>query len=130
MLVDGGILQNFPIHIFDSTKYIDAGDTSRYQFNPGTLGIRLDSKDQIEHDLRQGKGLAPFKIVGFKSYTAAFYNIIIENLNRQNLTTRDWERTISIDTERIGPRVKRISPRSKDILIESGKNGARSFLSR
>ena len=130
IFVDGGILQNFPIHIFDSTKYIDPNaDTSRYQFNPGTLGIRLDSRDQIEHDLQQKKGLAPFKITGFKSYTSAFYNIIIENLNRTNLTSNDWKRTISIDTERIGPRVKKLSSANKDILIESGKTGARAFLS-
>lgn len=129
VLVDGGLLENFPIHVFDSTKYISSSaDSNRYEFNPKTLGIRLDSKDQIIHDQQNKKGLAPFKITGFKTYASAFYNIIIENLNRQKLTSKDWERTISIDTEGVPPRVKRISPKVKEVLIESGRAGAHHFL--
>lgn len=130
VLVDGGILDNYPIHTFDRKKYLDKLDTSsEVAFNNMTLGIRLDSEEQIRYD-SANLGLAPIDITGFKSYLLAFYNIIIENLNRQKLTTDDWKRTISVSTENIGPRVKRTSAKSKEILIESGKRSAETFLSK
>jgi NTE family protein len=128
VLVDGGILDNYPIHTFDRKKYLDVNDTSsEVALNGATLGIRLDSEEQIRYD-SANLGLAPVNINGFKSYLLAFYNIIIENLNRQKLTADDWKRTISVSTENIGPRVKRTSAKSKETLIESGKRSAQTFL--
>jgi NTE family protein len=130
ILVDGGILDNYPIHTFDKKKYVDVNDTSsQVIINQSTLGIRLDSQEQIRYD-SANLGLAPVSITGFKSYLLAFYNIIIENLNRQKLTPEDWKRTISVSTENIGPRVKRTSSKSKDTLIDSGKRSAEVFLSK
>jgi NTE family protein len=128
ILVDGGILDNYPIHTFDRKKYVGQNDTSSdITVNRATLGIRLDSEEQIRYD-SANLGLAPINITGFKSYLLAFYNIIIENLNRQKLTSDDWKRTISVSTENIGPRVKRTSAKSKEILIQSGKRSAEAFL--
>jgi NTE family protein len=130
ILVDGGILDNYPIHTFDKKRYINVNDTSSQAFvNHSTLGIRLDSEEQIRYD-SANLGLAPVEITGFKSYLLAFYNIIIENLNRQKLTPEDWTRTISVSTENIGPRVKRTSAKSKETLIDSGKRSAEAFLSK
>ena len=130
ILVDGGILDNYPIHTFDNKRYIDGGDTShQVAVNHATLGIRLDSEEQIRYD-SANLGLAPIRIDGFKSYLLGFYNIIIENLNRQKLTPEDWKRTISVSTENIGPRVKRTSTKSKETLIESGRRSADGFLRR
>jgi NTE family protein len=130
ILVDGGILDNYPIHTFDRKKYVDQNDTSSdITVNRATLGIRLDSEEQIRYD-SANLGLAPINITGFKSYLLAFYNIIIENLNRQKLTSDDWKRTISVSTENIGPRVKRTSAKSKEILIQSGKRSAEAFLTQ
>jgi NTE family protein len=127
ILVDGGITQNFPIHIFDKLKYLNDTDTSSaFAFNTRTLGIRLDSDQQIEYDLKN-KGIAPYPISNFKSYVSAFYNIVIENLNRHKLTEKDWNRTISISTAGIGPKVKRISEKNKNILIDSGRKGVVRF---
>ena len=124
VFVDGGIILNFPIHVFDDPRY---SDDSSFNYNSKTLGIRLDSEQQIEFD-QAGRGIAPYSISGFKSYVGAFYNIIIENLNRQNLTEADWQRTISISTKGIGPKIKKLSTKNKNILIESGRAGARRFL--
>jgi NTE family protein len=127
VLIDGGILLNFPIHMFDDSRYFSDTLHTINSFNPKTLGIRLDSDQQIEYDL-QRKGIAPYPITGFKSYVGAFYNIIIENLNRQTLTKEDWSRTISISTMGIGPKIKKMSPKNKNILLESGRAGAKRFL--
>jgi len=116
VFVDGGIVGNFPIHIFDEPRY-----------GSNTLGIRLDTDDQIRYD-HDGKGLAPFRITGMKSYMGAFYNVILENLNRQSLTPEDWKRTVSISTAGIGPKVKKLHARDKNALISSGRKGAEAFL--
>jgi NTE family protein len=121
---------NYPIHTFDRKKYVDKNETSSdVAINYATLGIRLDSEEQIRYD-SANLGLAPINITGFKSYLLAFYSIIIENLNRQKLTSDDWKRTISVSTENIGPRVKRTSAKSKEILIQSGKRSAEAFLTQ
>lgn len=127
VLVDGGILTNFPLTIFDSTKYINSNDSvNLHVFNPATLGIRLDSNTQLDYN-KNNKGIAPYPIIDFKSYIGSFYNIIIENLNRKDLSDRDWERIISVSTKGIGPKIKRLPLKSKNILIESGKEGAQHF---
>jgi len=128
IFIDGGIIGNFPIHIFDQARYMtNADSTAHIKYNPNTLGIRLDSDDQIRYDM-DGKGLAPFRITGMKSYMSAFYTVILENLNRQNLTSEDWKRTISISTAYIGPKVRKLPAHDKDALIASGRKGTEAFL--
>jgi NTE family protein len=122
VMIDGGLIANFPIHVFDYKKYLSSGGDSTIINNQQTLGLRLDKEIQISHD-RQALGLAPVEIVKFKNYVEAFYNIVIENLNRQNLTEADWKRTISINTAGIGPKIQSMSDEEKNRLIESGKRG-------
>ncbi len=129
VMVDGGILCNFPIHVFDYTKYIKSTGDSTPVINYQTLGVRLDSDNQILHD-RKSLGLAPMKVNGFIDYVGAFYNLIVENLNRQNLTEEDWKRTISVSTAGIGPRIKKMSEAEKNTLIESGKKGVKEYFGK
>jgi len=56
-----------------------------------------------------------------KQYFGAFYNIIIENLNRQRLTFTDWQRTFSISDGNVLPKVRKLSKEEVTILIENGK---------
>ncbi|RYD71724.1 MAG: hypothetical protein EOP53_23155 [Sphingobacteriales bacterium] len=134
VMVDGGILGNFPIQIFDSTKYFSANaymETVKNAFakNPETLGVRIDSDEQINAD-KNIAGLAPYEINEFADYVSAFYNIILENLNRQSLDEADWKRTISVSSKDIGPKVKKLSDAQKNILLESGKAGVKVFFSK
>ncbi len=126
VMVDGGILGNFPIHIFDFEKFIKETGDSTPIINYQTIGLRLDNDQQIIND-KQELGLAPVEIPNFNAYVGAFYNLIVENLNRQNLTSDDWQRTVSISTAGIGPRVKKMSEKEKNILIESGRKGVREY---
>lgn len=119
VMVDGGIIGNFPIRMFDSTKYIYPQQPNTFMYNPQTLAFRIDSKEQIEND-RTGNDLATMPINGFKQYMAAFYTIVIEKLNRQQLTKDDWRRTVSISDGGIAPRVRKLCPAELDTLIENG----------
>ncbi len=124
LMVDGGITGNFPIDIFDSTAIV-MGREIRIA-NPKTIGIRIDSDQQIEYD-RDSHELAPYDVQNVKDYMQAFYLYVVENLNRKTLTDEDWVRTISVSDAGIGPKIKRLSNDQKKALIESGKQGTRFF---
>lgn len=119
IMIDGGITGNFPIHIFDEIK-IDSEGKEYRMANHETLGIRIDEDLQIKED-NSSKKLAPQTISNFGDYISAFYIMIIENLNRNNLTEDDWNRTVSVSSVGIGPKVKRLSFTQKKKLIDSGR---------
>lgn len=117
LVVDGGFTGNFPIAIFDSIQ-VHNGQTTRVA-NPKTLGLRIDTPEQIRYD-SLGLGLAPIPISRFRNYMSAFYNYVIENLNRNTLTAADWNRTVSISSGSIGPKIKRLTPEEKKLLVTNG----------
>jgi len=122
-------MANYPIHIFDYTKYFKKNGDSTVAVNPHTIGLRLDCYRQIKSD-EEGNGLAPKEITSFKSFTDAFYTIIIESLNRQTLTQDDWDRTIDINTFNISPKIRQMSEAEKNKLINSGKKGVQDYFSK
>ena len=126
IMVDGGILGNFPIFMFDSI-YVDSIGREQRIPNPTTLGVRIESDDQIRQDSVK-KELVPMEISNLSDYVYAFYVLVLENLNRIPLLPADWERTISVSSVGIGPRIKRLSEEQKQALIQSGEQAARGFL--
>ena len=136
VLVDGGVLANFPINVFDDPKYLADAEPDQKDFdskgiyhNPQTLGLKLDRDEQIAFDEQQA-GLAPYHIHKFNDYMGAFYTIIKESLNRQHLTSHDWDRTISISTAGFSPRVRKLSEGEKSALLASGRKGVQAYLNR
>ena len=129
VMLDGGFIANFPIKIFDSTRYFSPGTMNTFAPNPETLGFRIDREDQIEKD-QEGSRLAPMEINSFKDYIGAFYNIIIENLNRQTLTKEDWQRTVSISDGNVGPKVRKLGKEELDVLIYNGSAGTKNYFAR
>ncbi len=128
IVVDGGITGNFPIRMFDSTRYIESNvDTNQFIVNKETLGFRIDSDEQIIKDLNGEPGLAPLPVNSLKEYLNAFYIIIIENLNRQPLVKDDWSRTISISSGNIRPGIRKMKKEEIDLLISNGSNGFDHF---
>lgn len=122
LVVDGGFTGNFPIMVFDST-IVRNGETIRIA-NPKTLGLRIDTPEQIAYD-SLGQGLAPIPITRFRNYIGAFYNYVIENLNRNALTASDWARTISISSGTIGPKIRKLSLEEKTLLVTNGYKAMR-----
>lgn len=127
IMVDGGLTGNFPIFIFDEVTTVD-GKATRSP-NPHTLGIRIDTNEQIAYDTER-KGLAPIRVERFKNYVGAFYNYVIENLNRYTLTEEDWKRTVAVSSGNINPRIKKLSVEQKDLLVNNGINAINVFLQK
>ena len=128
VMVDGGIIGNFPINMFDTVLQDHSGASIR-KINPSTIGVRIDSEIQIESD-EKNKELAFMPIHNFKDYMSAFYILVIENLNRNQLTAEDWERTIAVSSVDIGPQIKKLSKHQKEVLVNSGKKSALQFLGK
>jgi NTE family protein len=126
LMVDGGFTANFPIRLFDSTKYMGE-TTNKFIINPQTLGFRIDREEQIINDTSDKK-LAPMSIKNLNDYVAAFYNIVIENLNRQDLTDDDWKRTVSISDGRITPRIRKLKGSEVEKLTANGSLSTTKFL--
>ena len=136
VLVDGGLLANYPISLFDHPRYLASGNRpgqmvagSGAVFNPETLGLRLDRAEQIPLDGAPAgrQQLAPYAITDFNTYMGALYTVALENLNP--VQPADWQRTISIDFLNFSPKIKRISDAQKKQLTDSGRKGAQAFFS-
>jgi NTE family protein len=121
LMVDGGVLANFPIQIYDSVI-----DQKRIP-NMKTIGIRIDSDEQIIAD-RQDRNLVNYPVRRFSDYAGAFYTLLLEIPNRNTLTDDDWKRTVSVSSKKIGPRLKKLSVGDKNALLQSGEDAMNSFL--
>lgn len=130
VLVDGGLLMNYPIGLFDQNRFLSTPRPDMAPeapvFNTETLGLRLESAEQIKADA-QNFGLASYPIRSFKTYMGAFYNLVSEAANRYNFRPEDLKRTISIDFQNIGPKVRKLSEAERNVLIGSGKKCVGDF---
>jgi NTE family protein len=128
IVVDGGIIGNFPIAIFDSMA-TDAANKKHRIPDYQTIGVRIDTDLQIKEDAAS-RELTPIAILDFKSYVSALYIFILENLNRNELTDADWSRTISVSSAGISPRIRKLSKKQKDRLIQSGSEFTSEYIKR
>lgn len=125
IMMDGGLLGNFPIFIFDEITSDKDGNEIRIP-NPKTLGFRIDSEEQIALD-QQTQQLTNIDVENAQDYLIALYILILENLNRNALEKYDWDRTISIEDASISPKVKQLSTIQKESLIQCGRKGTQDF---
>jgi len=109
-IVDGGLLSNFPISLFDG---------------PGldqrpTFGFRLAAGDRPQPVRYPIRGLVSF-------FAAMFFTAMTASDNRY-LDTHDFVRTISIDNKGIPATRFALSTDQKELLYESGREAAATFL--
>jgi NTE family protein len=120
VMADGGFVANFPIRLFDSSRYVQPFTTeNRYMNNPETIGFRIDREEQVARDQHDHQ-LAAFEMRSYKDYFRAFYTMIAENLNRHDLTDDDWKRTVSISDGAIGPKIRKLKTEEIERLIGNG----------
>lgn len=144
--VDGGVLENYPIKLFDRDKYVaqqfrrptpyyDAHNAqvdqlnrgiSHYTFNKQTLGFRLDSAQEIAVFRDQAEPVHN-KIDDFFAYSWALIETILEAQENRHLHDDDWQRTIYIDTLDVGTTDFDISDQKKTDLIQSGRDGCTDY---
>jgi NTE family protein len=124
LMVDGGLLSNYPIHIFDSTKYMNEDVTvNKFLENNETLGLLLDKPEQIEYNRTQA-GNYPLSIRSLTDYGKAVYLTIID---KPNPDVANLRRTITISHLNLSGRVRKLSTTTIEKLMDSGRQGVRLF---
>lgn len=145
--VDGGVLDNYPVKIFDreryaahpdgarKTEYYDAVNaeflaknpqSSPYAYNRETLGFRLDSKDEISL-FRDQKEPVAHEIKNMFGFIKGVTRTYLDSQNNTHLHSDDWQRTIYIDTLGVGTTDFSLSDETKEKLLESGREWTRKY---
>ncbi len=128
--VDGGMLCNYPISMFDSCKV--GGEPvlcNDLVFNEQTIGIKLERPEQIENYLNNSNKIPKYNPKSFKDYMSAFGNLMMETMERKypNLENEKG-RTIFISYGNVSAKIKKMSYKSKRELFENGVKGVEAFL--
>jgi NTE family protein len=148
--VDGGVLNNYPVKIFDREKYLTGKPTkanslsrpyyadenkkflkkhpnsSPYIYNKETLGFRLDTKQEIGV-FRDGAEPQHIKIDDFFDYVKALITTVVDAQGNTHLHSDDWDRSVYIDTLGVGTTDFDISNAMKNKLRQSGKDSASAY---
>jgi NTE family protein len=145
--VDGGVLKNYPIKVFDREKYIEESRraknalevsyydkdneakpaaSSKYVFNKETLGFRLDAREEIAM-FRDAAEPPVADIDDFFDYSIALIKTIMNAQNNTHLHSDDWQRTIYIDTLGVGTVDFDLTETMKRKLIKSGADGTNEY---
>lgn len=129
LFVDGGLLMNYPVEIFDNTNYLKNYEGEQQPiFNEETIGFRLERCEQIDHEIGKNTGLASFQIDDFGSYMSALSNLLMRNVHPPH--PRDHERTVFINDMGISARVRKVPEDEKSIMMLSGQHGVTEFFQR
>ena len=143
--VDGGVINNYPVKLFDRQKYVEqysrmpdyykehnkklkrAGKKiSPYVYNKETLGFRLDSAKEIAIFRDQAEP-SQETIDDFFDYAWALVKTTSGIQESMHLHSDDWHRTVYIDTLGVGTTDFDISAVKKNVLIRSGRKHTDSY---
>ncbi len=121
--IDGGVLKNFPIDIFDRLTYSHkfAGDPNFPIFNPETLGFRFlnEPKQEVE-DVNNIFSLARAILSGIYNNEQALENYI----------NTDTTRAIYIDSQQVSSIDFGLSESKKEALVTAGGAAAEAFFKK
>ncbi len=148
--VDGGVMMNYPVKLFDRQRYIDMEseeeaarfveyynrenarfllerpESSPYVYNRQTLGMRLDTQEEIGlfryNEPRQGR-----EIKTFPSYARALIAAFMQVQENKHLHSDDWQRTIYINTLDVKTTDFDLTDEKKKDLILQGIQGAETY---
>lgn len=148
--VDGGVMLNYPVKLFDRLKYISESERavaarateyynkesarfllkrperSPYVYNRQTLGLRLDTRTEIAL-YRYGEPVKGKQIKSFTDYARALMAAIMHVQDNQHLHGDDWQRTIYIDTLDVATTDFDLSDEKKSALVQQGIIGAENY---
>lgn len=131
LYLDGGMLCNYPINIFDSC--VSKGNPltcNEVIYNRQTLGLKLERGDQIDEYNQNKTDIAPYDIKNMKQYSSAVMNLMMESVNRKSPDLANEKgRTIYISYGDISGQPRKVSIEEKNILHNSGEFAASNFLS-
>lgn len=115
-LVDGGLLSNFPVWLFDT----------RGEPRWPTFGLMLtEDEPDVPISSRIGRESDRFGLIG---YLKSLVRTMLEAHDRRYLRSATFARTIAIPTLGVHTLEFELSKRKKELLYESGREAAEIFL--
>ena len=153
--VDGGLLDNYAVKVFDRMNYVSdeanirrteyyqkineklraskaktrsLNPVNEYIYNKETLGFRLDAQEEIDFYLDPNASAPTKEIKSFFTYTKALITTLIDFQNNVHLHSDDWQRTVYIDTLGVSSIDFGLSDAKKTKLVESGKDFTEAYL--
>ena len=127
LMADGGLLDNYPIQIFDDEKYGDCTIKGNTKRNKETLGLLLEKPEQIAYSQHHA-GNYPLPVHSVRNYLGAAYRTLVDKPNPEVSDTNLIHRTVMISNMNVSGRVRKLSRKTVDAFIECGRQGVRSFL--
>lgn len=122
LMADGGLLANYPLAIFDSSRYTNGEEPNRFDRNASTLGLQLEEPWMV--DSPQAQINRPFPIDNNNTYLKSIYKLLVDK------PINDVERTILISNLSLSPRIRKLPQKQVDQLLESGRQAARKFITQ
>jgi NTE family protein len=130
--VDGGMLCNYPISIFDTCESNSLNPLlcDKVKFNPQTIGIKLERPQQIDSLNNNSLKIPAYTINKFADYIAAFSNLMLETLSRKYPGLENEKgRTIYVSQGNISAQIKKTKQQDKLLLYGNGVTAATDFFS-
>ena len=128
--VDGGMLCNYPISLFDTciTQCCNPLLCNQVRFNKQTIGIKLERPQQIDSLNQNSIKIPAYAINNFSQYLAAFSNLLMETLSRKYPDLENEKgRTIYVSQGNVSSIIKKTKQQEKLLLYENGIKGAKKF---
>lgn len=123
--VDGGVLDNYPLHVFDGEF---PGDMTAIQnlcpINYKVLGFNILTKKEMENFVYGEKN----KIDGIFDFSMTFINMLMDFNEKKMMTPSYWYRTVNIVTDNYPLTEFKLTDEQKEKLIEDGIKGVRKYL--
>ena len=130
--VDGGMLCNYPISIFDTCRFnINPLECTDLKFNKETLGLKMERPEQIDSLQKNSIAIPSYNINKLSDYLSALSNLMLETLNRKypNLENEKG-RTIYISHGNIHAKIRKIMPEEKLLLYNNGAKAVGEFFDK
>ena len=125
LMVDGGLLSNYPVQIFDNAKYMNCDSIPGYCRNMETLGLLLEKPGQLSYS--SGAVNTALPITTLNEYISAVYKTAFD---KPNPDEEGAKRTIAISDLGLRGKVRKLPEATIQQLVESGRNAVRIFFSQ
>jgi NTE family protein len=117
IMIDGGLLNNYPIWVFDGVSFDDMYITDEQIEQSETIGFKLDSENKCGNNT----------INNIIQYITCFVRSMISQIEKSHVRKGYWERTVSINTLNYNWLDFEISYDDKMKLFRQGYNSTQTF---
>lgn len=127
LYVDGGMMANYPIYIFDSENHDDYRSEFNLNYpNYKTLGFKITVNGERESYIRYECK----KVNSFKSFLVGLWETYDLTGSDRSNTAPNWARTVYVETPDIPLTKVQLNKNEIDSLIQSGIDSVREYFSQ